>query len=507
MRRTTKFATGILVAIGLLALGLLILNNFLEKKIKTGIEKGLEESHTTYNKVDVKLLNRTAEVLKPSVNLKGKSLQVDALKLNDIHLWEYIVNKNIIIGELKITNPVVKIFNLQDQEKDSVRKKKTSRFENNIEIKNVIVSGGSFQIFEKDSTQHRLFTKIRDVKMEQVKINAKTLKETVPFNYDLILLNADSIFYDLDKQHELVAGNFKIDNNQVLVKNLKIVPKFSKTEHQKTTPVEKDRYDLEIDSVSMKNFNWSLQNDSLKIQNSFTEITGVDFEIYRDKLQPDDTSFKPLYSKMIRELPILLNLDSIQVNKAYIRYEEKIHGDREPGVVEFSNLNGVIKNITNIGMDSKNFPKTIVDVNANFMKTAPLKVEWEFDISNKNDQFQFSGQMGRLGADQINNFLKPAMNVQASGKILDMYFNFYGNDTKGSGDMRLEYDSFKVEVLRKDARKKNKIISALANLIVQNEALNEEANYKEISFTRDKTKSFWNYVWNLVKNGALKSFL
>ena len=99
------------------------------------------------------------------------------------------------------------------------------------------------------------------------------------------------------------------------------------------------------------------------------------------------------------------------------------------------------------------------------------------------------------------------MNVEAKGEILEMYFNFYGNGTKAAGDMRLAYKNFKVEVLRKDGERKNKFVSALANLIVKKKALNEEANYKDISYTRDKTKSFWNYVWNLVKNGALKAFL
>ena len=303
------------------------------------------------------------------------------------------------------------------------------------------------------------------------------------------------------------AGNFSMNGDNVLIRDFKILPKYSKAGHQKTISVEKDRYDLKIDSIQMNNFRWSVQNDSLKIQNSFTGIHSVNFQIYRDKLQPDDDTFKPLYSRMIRQLPILLQLDSVKVSNTYIQYEENIHPDREAGMVEFSNLNGSIKNITNINMNSEDFPRTIIDVNASFMKTAPLTVHWEFDISNKSDRFQINGEMGRLPAEQMNKFLKPAMNVEATGEILNMYFNFYGNNTQGSGDMRLEYKDFKVEVLRKDGKRKNKIISALANLIVKNKALNDKANYKEISFTRDKTKSFWNYFWNLIKNGALKAFL
>lgn len=507
MKRSIKFAIGVLITIGLLAISLLLLNNYLEKRIKTGLEDSLKRINATYDKVDVKLLNRKAEVINPYLRIEGKTLKVDTIEVNNIQIWEYLNNNKIVVGNLFISNPVVKIYKLVKKESDTSSKKKSSPFKNKIVIKNVKVNGGSFQIFEKDSSQHRLYTRIRAVKMEKVRINSKTLDKTVPFDYDLILLNADSIFYDLDTQHEMAAGDFEIDNNKVLVRDFRIIPKYSKSGHQKTISVEKDRYSLHIDSISMSNLKWSQQHDSLSIQNPFTRIKGVNFSIYRDKLQPDDTSIKPMYSKMIRDLPVKLQLDSVQVERAYIRYEENIHPDREAGVVDFSNLNAKIWNISNVGLGREDFQQTRVDVNANFMKVAPLKVNWDFDISNTNDRFQFSGNMGRLAAEQMNQFLKPAMNVEAKGEIMNMYFNFSGYDIKATGDMRLEYNDFKVEVLRKDGKRKNKIISALANLIVKNNAMDKKAEYKDISYTRDRTKSFWNYLWNLIKSGALKTFL
>lgn len=506
MKKSKKIAVGILIAIGLLAVSLLILNNYLEKRIKTGLEESLKNINATYDKVDVKLLNRKAEVINPYFKIEDKTLKVDTIEVNNIQIWEFITNKNVIVGNLSISQPVVKFYNLPGRKADTSSKKKSS-FKNKILIKKVKVTGGSFQIFEKDSSQHRLYTKLRAVKMEMVRISSRTLDNAVPFDYDLILLNADSVFYDLDRQHELAAGKFKIDNNEVQVKDFRILPKFSKSGHQKTISVEKDRYDLQIDSISMSHFRWSKHNDTLNIQNPFTLISGANFSIYRDKLQPDDTSIKPMYSQMIRNLPVKLQLDSVQVENAYIRYEENIHADRETGVVDFSNLNAKIANITNMGLEREDFPRTTIDVTADFMKVAPLQVNWDFNINNINDRFQISGDMGRLGAEQMNKFLKPAMNVEANGEIVNMFFTFSGNDIKATGDMRLQYNDFKVEVLRKDGKRKNKIISALANLIVKNNAMDEKAEYKDISYTRDRTKSFWNYLWNLIKNGALKAFL
>ncbi len=510
MKKTTKPAVGILIGIGLLAIGLLFLNNYLEKRIKTGIEDNLKKARVTFEKVDVKLLDRKAEIINPFAEIKGKTLKVDTIKLNDIHIWDYITKKDIVVGELRISKPVVKFYDFKKGSKDSVKTDasgESSRFKNKILIKKVNVNRGSFEIFEKDSSNHRLFADIKTVKMEQVRINAQTLKETIPFNYDLILLNADSLFYDLNEQHEMAVGDLEIDNNKVSITDLKIIPKYSKQEFQKNINKEKDRYELSIDTILLSDLNWSVQNDSLKFENPYTEINRADFRIYRDKLQPDDNSFKPMYSEMIRKMPILIQFDSIRVINSFLKYEEKIHEGREYGMVEFSDLNIGVKNFINIGLDRKDFPKTRVVSNSKFMKGAPLHIDWQFDISDRSDQFQISGDMGRLSAAQMNAFFKAGMNIEASGEILKMYFNFYGNENKAQGEMRLEYKDFKVEVLRKDGESKNKIISGLANLIVRSKAVNKEANYKEISYTRDTTKSFWNYLWNLIKNGALKSFL
>lgn len=510
MKKTTKISIGVLIGIAVLAIALLFVNNYLENRIRKAIEDNLTTANAVFDKVDVKLLDRKAEVINPYIEIKGKSLKVDTIRLNNIHLWDYVKNKDIIVGNLLISNPEVKIYNFKKASEDTLNKNKSetsSKFKNKILVKRLQLTRGSLRIFEKDSKEHRLLVNIQEVLMEEIRINAKTLKETVPFDYDLILLNADSLFYDLDKQHELSVGDLVIDNNKVHIKDLRIIPKYSKDVHQQYSKVEKDRYDLSIDSLNMSHLNWSLENDSIKIQNPFTRISGANLKVYRDKLQPDDNTTKPMYSALIRELPILLQLDSIRIANSYIQYEENIHNDRKPGLVKFSNLNASIKNLTNIGLGGKDFPETRINANADFMNAAPLSVDWSFNINNRTDQFQFSGEMGRLAAEQINTFMRPAMNVEAKGEILEMYFNFYGNGTKAAGDMRLAYKNFKVEVLRKDGERKNKFVSALANLIVKKKALNEEANYKDISYTRDKTKSFWNYVWNLVKNGALKAFL
>jgi hypothetical protein len=233
----------------------------------------------------------------------------------------------------------------------------------------------------------------------------------------------------------------------------------------------------------------------------------MDLELYRDKQVKDDTRYKAMYSKTIRELPIKLKLDTIKLSNSEIKYEERVKADRKPGMVNFTELNASIYNLTNMGMNNSDFPTTNIDVETLFMGEANLKVDWNFDISNKADFFRISGNLDRISAQAINQFLKPALNVAAQGEIQDMQFDYSGNKNKASGQMKLVYTDFKVKVLKKDGEEKSGFLSALANLIINNDATSEERTQKDITATRTKTKSFWNYLWKMVRNGALKSFL
>ncbi|WP_159039903.1 hypothetical protein [Christiangramia fulva] len=507
MKTSKKIAVGVLITLGILALALLILNNIAESKIKKSLEDNLKRARVDYKKVDVKLLARNAEIINPQFHFKNKSIKADTVELKDIHLWEYITHKNLIIDKVDISNPVIKIYPASTSQKTDSSSAGKSKFKNHILLKDLAIQNAVLTIFQKDTSSAKFHTRLTEVRMKDIDVNKTTAKKTIPFSYNLTLLKSDTLFLNLGKRHTLQLASLAIEDSSLVVRDFRIIPKYDKEEFQQHLQTEKDRYDLVIDSIILNDLDWKYENSKFEIKDRLTRIAGVDFKIYRDKLQPDDTTFKPMYSQMIRNLPIKLGMDSVVVRRMYLQYQEKLQNATQPGELQFSNMNAEMANITNIGLQRKDFPKTHIDVRTDFMKTAPVDVDWDFDISDKQDHFQISGSMGRLKAEQINEFLKPAMNVVASGEILDMYFNFYGDDENANGDMRLEYKNFKVKVLQKKSRNKKEIISGLANLLVNNKALNKEANYKDISVKRDKTRSFWNYFWKCIRSGALKQFL
>jgi hypothetical protein len=233
-------------------------------------------------------------------------------------------------------------------------------------------------------------------------------------------------------------------------------------------------------------------------------MTNADCNIYRDKTHTDDVRMKPMYSEMLRNLNFGLAVEALKIESSKLVYEERAAGTKKIGKVLLEDLNATVKNIDNT-LEDDTSKLTKASISTNFMGTSPLSVDWQFDINNLNDAFNIKGEASRVSAEAMNMFFVPAVNVRAVGTLKELYFNYSGNKNNATGDMRIDYSTFKVEVLKKDGSSKNRFLSGVVNLFLDNDEKNGKVTQQGVEVTRDKTKSFWNYFWLCIRNGALQS--
>lgn len=506
MKKSYKILLGI--GIGLLVITgvVLFLNYYLQAEIKSSIENELSNSQIDYDEVKVSIMNRSSSVSKPKLQLDNILMEADLLEVKNLSYTDYFFSGKIVIGAIVINDPNVAIYK-KDTLAETPEIKEKPNLSKDVVIKNIHVKGGNLRVLEKDSVQNQIYISLKEFDLFEVQISDKTLEGFLPFEYDKMEISSDSIFYAMNDEHHLVIKNMEIMDGDITLKDLLIIPKFSKAEFDRRISVEKDRFELEIERVGITGLNWDFEKDSIEFKSPFIEIDQADLKVYRNKLLPDDTSIKPLYSRMIREMGTKIKFDSIQLKNSRIVYEEKTDASRPPGKLNFSEVNASLENITNIGMNSADFPETKIKISALLMEKSPLKVNWKFDIRDPQDEFTISGDMEGISANEMNPFLRPTMNIEVQGRIQSLFYNFRGDNHLASGDMRLQYRDFKVEVLKKDGSKRNGFLSDLANIIIRSDDNNEKLERKNIKAERDKTKSFWNYLWLFIRNGSLKSFL
>lgn len=505
MKKRAKIIVWISAILLLIFGGIIFLNYYVKGQIESAIDDRFSSSEVAYEKVFVDVFSGNSSILSPKLQLKNMKIEAEAFKVQDVSYWDYIFNNEISIGEIKIIEPHIVINQKDSISEDS--KDQDNNFSKNLIIDNVHITGGSLKISESETKSDKMFLSLKELDLYDVLVNKETLQGKLPLEYDRLELTSDSVFYEMDEEHQIYVGNLQIKNGNLAVSKFRIVPLFSKREFDKRISMEKDRFELDIKDINISNLDWGYQNDTLQIKSSLTKINEASFSIYRNKLLPDDPSIKPLYSKMIRNLGIKIKFDSIELKNSLIVYEEQTNTDRPTAALRFSEINSVMRNVTNIGMDSPNFPKTKIHVEADFMDEAPLRLNWEFYVNDLQDDFRVYGELETIAAGAVNPYLRPAKNIELEGVIQSLYYNFYGDQENATGDMRMQFKDFKVEILKENDAGIKKFLSGIVNFFINNDATQGDLEITEIEVERDKSASFWNYLWLCIREGLLKSFI
>ncbi len=503
-----------MLAVGaLFAIATVSVNIFLKNKLETFVNDRLPENMVrSYDEISVESFGGSLSISNASLIIKNKKdnvahtfINVEKLKISHISYWDYIFNDEIHVETISLENPTMAYY------KDRVIKSEDSARKGIIDIykpilvEKIKLNNSKFAIYEKGKDSTKLYTKGLSVEMGGIEINDKTIRRKIPATFKNYSAESDTVFVKVSAYENLIVKDFSIENRKAVLKDVQLKTKYSKKELSRLISKEKDHYDLSMQSLTVDDIDFGFNANGFFAKSKKVTLATPSLEIYRDKLVADDTKVKPLYSKMLRDLPFELTVDSLKVTNAKIKYEERVKIENMGGSINFKNLDAAISNVSNTYKSPK---KTELKINATFMDSTPISADWSFDVNNKNDAFLFQATVGPLIADKMNSFTEPNLKVRLEGKTNRTYFTIDGNNESSTTDMKISYSDFKVTILQKESGKKNTVLSAIANIFISKNSEKEGENFKEgtAQATRDKSKSIFNFLWISLKN-ALTNIL
>src|SRR5699024_4794730 len=494
----------IIIMGGVLAIGLILWgsNRWMERKIVAVLNSDGHEIEYETVKVDVLLRKIVLQQFQWSQDPSFATIQ--RVQLRNISLLKYLWKSRMVIGSVEIDHPV---FHLERLDNDTTASSSPEFLQHlhSIEIGKVVVRNGKISFSQNDTTFAPVLISFPSLEVEEVFTDREKIKQDIPFDFGTFSAETDSFFYQIDELYELSVQHIQVKEEDVRMDTLRLQPRFGKQEFQNHIPFQKTRADLMVPRMMLKGFTWEKSDDLLFFSASSLELDSADLQLFRDKTLDENPIVKPLYSKMLRELPFWLKVDSVQVNEGKITYEILFQEDRDPGMVYLEQVQGRIKDLTNRGMGGGDFPRTRVYAGALFMKESKIDLDWSFFVDDPADEFRVSGSLSRITDRGMNFFLEPAFHVSAEGAIDALQFNFQGDDIRAEGAMRMKYEKFKIEWLTEDGRPK-KVLSMLSNLFLHNK-LSGPAEKEGIEVERVQTKSFWAYLWKMVQTGSLEFLL
>lgn len=503
----------ILLAIGaVFIIGSVTINSILKSKLEKFIKERLPENMTrAYDDITVESLGGSLIVSNASLIIKNTEdgvkhtfINVEKLKISDISYWDYLFNDEIHVETISLENPTIIYY--QDRQltsKDTVRKA-MARIYKPIIVDHVQIKNTRLAIYEKGKDSTKIYATGLNVDVGGIKVDNYSVTRKIPFEYKDFEAKSDTVFVKVSPYENLSVEDFSIKNNNAVFKNLKLKTKYSKRELSRIITKERDHYDLTLKSLSIAEFDFGFKQNRFFAKSKMVSLDTPTLEIYRDKLVADDPKIKPLYSKMLRELPFDLTVDSLKITDAKIKYEERVKLENMGGSINFENLNARISNVSNT---YKSPTKTNIKAKAHFMEKTPITADWSFDVQNKNDHFTFNAEVGSLVAEKMNRFTEPNLKVRLEGQTNKTYFTIDGNNATSTTNMKISYTDFKVSVLQKDGERKNKFLSAVANIFISKDSEKKNEYYREGSADaeRNKTQSVFNFLWISVKNSLLKT--
>jgi hypothetical protein len=365
---------------------------------------------------------------------------------------------------------------------------------------------------------------VNDANITVYKNGQKKLQEKISFNLTKIRIenkpsqgfmhSSDFSFRipNLKRQGKLYQfsigeTSYSSINNRFVAKDIRIIPNFSRADHQKKVGFQSDYFSGKIDSVSVSQPNIKRWFDKEELAGKYMSVNGLNLDVYRDKQLPFDETRRPkMLQDLIKSLKVPLSVDSLILTHSQVSYSEKKGTDNLEGKIRFTDIHARILPFTNMKAANGAIPDFNLYGSATIQDSCQLKVSMNYLMNHPENKFTAKGSLSPFNMRILNPILEPlAMISIRSGKVNQFKFDFLANQTSANGQLFFGYDNLKISVLAmKDGNTKDsRFASFLANslLLRSKNPRGKELLPDEIAFQRDQKRSVLNYWWKSIFSG------
>ena len=441
----------------------------------------------TFTDIKVKQLNQqntTNSVLNASVK---------TIKIKGFSIYNLIVHNRIRAKDIIIDNPLIQIKSSELDKKVVQNSKSINLFWkdilNNALIQNITIVNGEITTYKHNEIGFS--SKNINIRLQNVTLNKDKTNTPLPFLYSTIRLDIGKTYSKIGALYETTVGGFKATNSSLNIKNIDVRPTLNLHDFNNFIKTEQDYTEVEIDNLDFENTQWTFIRDTVYVKASKITVKNSNTTLHRNKYLKDDTSKKNLYSKVVRDLPFYITIDSFQVNNGTLTYKELQNDKQNYGEVNFKQISIQGKHINNYNYKEDN-TKTRLNFNALFLGQSRINAEYSFATKNKFDQYTLTGKLVDFKTSDLNILTKPMFNVKTTGTIKELNFQINGSDVEARANVRMVYKDLRL--IYGNNKGKDKIISKIANLIMKNDRDFKQAKAVTVHVKRDQKKSMYNQI-------------
>lgn len=531
----SKWKVVVLVVVGLLV-GLVLAGYFilpvklkplLEDKISKALSANIESLYT----VEVSDLALTG--FWSELQLNGVSIFPDTTRLNQLdsaqvpamifhmELAYFSISTGGLISvarekkDIKFSDCIVDSLDLQLWSNPHAKKKEDKKSkEQNIRFDDIQLSNLNADYREWPATDSTIgsiksayFNGGLQLKQMADSMVIKVDNQQVEMGVDQLALFVPGDLYRIE------TDSLRIDNDssRFAAHGFRLIPLYDKQEFQKHLTEQSDRIDCEVKLVQIDAVDWNAVINGGNFLARSALIEEVRLEAYRDRAVPFNEARRPkLPIRLLRELPVDLELSSVELRNFFITYKELPEDETEAAVISFDGLNAMVTNITNRPESMRRDSTLIVEANSNLFEGPKLAATFTYNLMDINGGYTVSGNLESFRFPILNGAIGPLTGMHINkGLHKSTVINLTGNDFNTTGEILMLYEDLEVDTYpnRSKLRKTITRWTTKSLLYYTDNPKSGDQRNGEVQMERDPARFIFNYWWNSYLSGVKSSVL
>ncbi|MFA0964031.1 hypothetical protein AB9P05_19645 [Roseivirga sp. BDSF3-8] len=510
----------VIVAGGLLYLDLNF-ENILQNKLRKSLTKSSGQVHSvSFDKADLGVFGTDVTVTNLSIvpdssasvdSLKSRftlRAEIESIKLTGFSLWDYLFDNQVTLSTVQADQPEITYLKLSRDTSESKEKEKKSSLKG-IHVGQVDLSTAQVTFGASGGKQHYIEGEqitVEPLSLAMGKGGLSSLQKTSGTVSQYAYHPPGGLY-----RWKVGGTTFRMNEGEITVDSLQLIPQYGKVEFAQHLGHQKTRLDLSVGKITVQ----GLLPDSLlaaapQVRAQKIVVDEMDLGLYMDQRLPDPKKDKPMPQERLKEMGAIIRVDSLEVNRSLITYEEMKEGNKEPGRITFQNISAKGDHLTNEGQAEDSV--ITLAVNADFMGQAAMEVTYAFDMVSPDHTVHIEGELAPCQMEIANPMLEHAANLRVQGGQNEgLYFNMYLDKNEAGGDVRWLYEGVNIVPLGKNENAG--LLDQLKGFIAESFILkknnpsseNEEPRIGQVSNRRVTHKSIFNYSWKSLLSGMKDS--
>lgn len=310
--------------------------------------------------------------------------------------------------------------------------------------------------------------------------------------------------------YSFAGFGFSSGARQAYVDSFTMVPNFSKFDFSRKIGHQTDRFVVSVPRIQWDYLDFEKLFHDQDIYSRRMTMERMTIEAYRDKrVVFPESQRPPMPARMVKMIGIPVTIDTVVITGGGVVYEEQT--GEEPGKVLFDRMDATLVNLTT---DTLRQGQPMVFHGTSYlMGKAFFDARFTIPLNTPNDTFSVVAYVNEANLTDFNPLVSKLLPFKIrSGTVTKTEIKqLYANNNYSRGSMQMDYQNINIEIQNTKPGLWNRWETGLETLLINwlipdsNPKKNGKIRVGYISYERDKSKGFFNFVWKSILSGIKSS--